>query len=103
MLLDRASVTLAYNGPQGESTVAERERFPLIIKYNYVNDFVRCQLCATHTTLEVGPAIFRENGGAVCDECSIAYAPELRAVLPHAQRLYVEACSHLWARNGHMD
>lgn len=83
--------------------MAERERFPLIIKYNYVNDFVRCQLCATHTTLEVGPAIFRENGGAVCDECSITYAPELHAVLPHAQRLYVEACSHLWARNGHMD
>jgi hypothetical protein len=78
--------------------LADRERYPLIIKYNYVTDYVRCQICAIHTSLEVGPAIFRENGGAVCDDCSSLYAPELREVLPHAQRLYVEACSHLWSR-----
>ncbi len=83
--------------------MSDRERFPLIIKYNYVTDFVRCQLCATHTSLEVGPAIFRENGGAVCDDCSESYAPELHAVLPQAQRLFVEACSHVWAHNGPMD
>lgn len=79
--------------------MAERQRFPLVIKYNFLNDFVRCQLCATHTRLEEGPAIFRENGGAVCDECSSSYAPELYEVLPQAQRLYSEACSHLWSRN----
>jgi hypothetical protein len=83
--------------------MVDRKRFPLVIKYNYVIDFVRCQICGTHTHLEEGPAIFRENGGAVCDECALTYAPELHEVLPQAQRLYAEACSHLWSRTGQMD
>ena len=81
----------------------DRRRFPLIIKYNYVTDFVRCQICANHTSLEVGPALFRENGGAVCEECGLTYAPELVAVLPQAQRMYVEACGHFWSRTPQMD
>lgn len=78
--------------------MVDRKRFPLIIKYNYVTDIVRCQLCATHTTLEVGPELFRENGGPVCHECGMLYAPELVSVLAQAQRLYIEACDHLWSR-----
>jgi hypothetical protein len=83
--------------------LADRKRFPLIIKYNYVSELVRCQLCATHTSIEVGPELFRENGGAVCHECGLLYAPELVEVLPHAQRLFVEACGQLWSHERQMD
>lgn len=83
--------------------MADRKRFPLIIKYNHISELVRCQLCATHTSIEVGPELFRENGGAVCHECGLLYAPELVEVLPHAQRLYTEACGQLWSREPHMD
>ncbi len=83
--------------------MADRKRFPLIIKYNYVSELVRCQLCATHTSIEVGPELFRENGGPVCHDCGALYAPELIEVLPQAQRLYTEACGLLWSRERHLD
>lgn len=83
--------------------MADRKRFPLIIKYNYVSELVRCQLCATHTSIEVGPELFRENGGAVCHECGRLYAPELVEVLPQAQRLYTEVCGQLWSSERALD
>ena len=83
--------------------MVDRKRFPLIIKYNYVTDHVRCQLCATHTSIEVGPELFREKGGVVCRDCGLLYAPELVAVLPQAKRLYAEAHDHALSRQAAMD
>lgn len=79
------------------------QRIPLIIKYTFETDYVRCALCPAYVSVDAGPALFRENGGPVCNECGMIHAPELVAVLPQAQRLYVEACSHLWSRPSQMD